>query len=164
MGNVAIPHIALPFRLGPSGANVVEQDSIDEVAQNVAVLVSTDIGSRPPLPTYGIVDPVFSQQIDTAGIITAIKTWEPRANVSIAAGVGPVAGVRINVSVTGAPPTATVPIQLLPIVAPVITVGPLGAGTYDGGNAYAFSNTLLDGGNAAGASGTVFDGGNAFTH
>lgn len=85
MADVSIPHFALPFRFEGGSAAVVEQDTEDEVAQCVEVLVSTPVGSRiEDLPEYGIVDPAFVPVIDTGTILDALETWEPRAVATLA--------------------------------------------------------------------------------
>lgn len=67
----------------------------------MGVLVSTPIGSRPELPAYGIPDLTFEQPINTGSIVTAVNTWEPRANVSVTATPGPSASVSVAVSLAG---------------------------------------------------------------
>ena len=102
MSLLAIPHLALPFDFGSDGtANVIQQDSLDEVTQCVVVLLSTNVGSRTEMPTYGIADPAFTTVINTAAISQAIATWEPRAQVQVSAGSGPTAPVTVDISVAG---------------------------------------------------------------
>lgn len=97
-----IPHLALPFSMDlVNGAPVVDQDSIDDVEQCVAVLCLTPIGSRAELPTYGIPDVTFEQSINTGPIVSAINTWEPRAAVTVTATPGPNATVSVGVSLAG---------------------------------------------------------------
>lgn len=152
-----IPHLALPFELTTTGAPVVEQGTVEEVAQCVAVLLATEVGERGAVPTYGAPDVLFAQQIDTGAISHAIATWEPRAIVSIAAGVGPVAPVQVNVSVDGAPPSAAVTLSVMP--AQLLTPTPSGpslvaGATYDGGNVSVTPLLVLNGQ----SSGTVLSG------
>lgn len=160
---MSVPHLALPFRLSlTAGATVNEQGSVDEVAQNVAVLLSTEVGSRSTLPTYGIEDPAFSQQVDTASMVQAITEWEPRANISIAAGIGPVAGVTVNVSVDGAPPQASVSVQVLPTVPPSALEPVLIGATYGATSASPpASGLIVSGGSAPAATGPTFGAGSA---
>jgi hypothetical protein len=79
---MGVPHFRIPFHVGPSGAvDVVEQDSVEEVAQCVQVLVNTRIGQRIELLDYGIPDPVFQEeQFGHSAIpLATIEKWEPRA-------------------------------------------------------------------------------------
>jgi len=69
---LTIPHLAFPFRLTGRGANVLEQDTLEEIAQGVQVLVTTRLGERQELPDYGTPDPVFLPQTgDDLGVIQA---------------------------------------------------------------------------------------------
>jgi phage baseplate assembly protein W len=77
-----IPHLAIPFRVDSTGAAaVVDQDSFDEIAQCVRVLLTTRRGQRIELRDYGITNPVFSEQgsLDRTGMAAAVTKWEPRA-------------------------------------------------------------------------------------
>jgi phage baseplate assembly protein W len=81
-----IPHLAIPFRVTASGsAAVVDQDSFEEIAQCVGVLMSTTAGERIELPDYGIPNPVFQaeSEVDTAELAMAIQKWEPRATALV---------------------------------------------------------------------------------
>ncbi len=86
----SVPHLALPLRVGGDGRfAVLEQDSGDEIAQNVAVILATPEGSRAELPEFGA--PRFDFEIpDPSDVIEAVKEWEPRADlsVSVVAGLG----------------------------------------------------------------------------
>lgn len=78
------PHISFPFRLNDSGTGsvVVEQDSDDEIMDCVQVLLSTELGSREEIPSYGIPDQAFKQGgIDEDQVLLAINRWERRAEV-----------------------------------------------------------------------------------
>jgi phage baseplate assembly protein W len=78
------PHIKLPFQLAGRAVAVVEQDSPDEIAQNVEVILRYPLGSRPELPDFGVRDLTFSEgQPDLNEIQTAITLWEPRADALI---------------------------------------------------------------------------------
>lgn len=80
----AVPQLDFPLYIGPDGTfGEVEQDSLDDVCNSVIILVSTRVGEREDLPTYGIPDPTFSQGVDTSVIVDAIAEWEPRATVNI---------------------------------------------------------------------------------
>lgn len=80
MSFVDAPHFDLPFRLDGSSFAVVEQDSIEDVADCVTVIASTPIGWRDEAPTFGIPDPTFLKQpLDAQEIAREIGSQEPRA-------------------------------------------------------------------------------------
>jgi len=57
---MAVPLIAYPFRLSPSGSVVTVEEGTDEqYAHELAVAVLTRTGERPLVPDFGIADPVF---------------------------------------------------------------------------------------------------------
>lgn len=94
-----IPHLAFPFTIGEDGtAEVVEQDSLDEVAQCVQVLLSTPQGSRVVVPSYGVPDPTFVG-LDEATVEQAVSDWEPRAEVAVSIGQPPANAVSVTVAV-----------------------------------------------------------------
>ena len=101
-----LPHFALPFQIVGSTAATVEQDSIEDVSACVQVLVSTTVGERVEVPTYGVPDPVFSNVKDATpgNWISAIRKWEPRAATMISDQVSTVdelvRRLRVNVSET----------------------------------------------------------------
>lgn len=74
------PHFNLPFRLGAQGADVVEQDTLEDVANCVTAIVSTHIGWRDEVPDFGIPDlSMRKQPIGTSEINSMIASQEPRA-------------------------------------------------------------------------------------
>lgn len=86
---MTVPHLAVPFTFGHDGnAVTVDQNSIDEVAQAVAILCNTPTGSRIELPGYGVPDQTFTQAPDPAPIAAAIATWEPRAAATVTVTAG----------------------------------------------------------------------------
>lgn len=83
---MAIPHLAVPFALDGRGhARTVEQDTVTEVGQCVAVLLATRPGDRLVVPGYGIDDRTFdtADGIDDESIADAVAEWEPRVTVDI---------------------------------------------------------------------------------
>lgn len=79
-----IPHLKVPLTIGVDGhAEVVEQDTWEEVAQCVQVLLMTRIGDRIESPEYGIPDQVFTTVPDLLTIQAAIERWEPRARTTL---------------------------------------------------------------------------------
>lgn len=79
-----VPHLALPIRLSADGSfETVDQDSLEEIAQNVEVLLLTEIGSRIEVPDYGVPSMVFATDINDETILALIEEWEPRASAFI---------------------------------------------------------------------------------
>lgn len=82
----AVPHFAFPFRLGPGGRMaVVEQDSLDEIAQNVGILMLTRPGSRIEIPEFGTRTLLFREPGGTDVDLAASQAleWEPRAAIAL---------------------------------------------------------------------------------
>lgn len=75
-------HFAFPFTIDGSAA-VVSQDSAAELQQNVVVLVLTEVGERLEVPEFGIPDPTFRTEVDTASIVEAAEMWDERARVFV---------------------------------------------------------------------------------
>ena len=78
---VTAQQFAYPLTMDGAGFATVDQDSLDDVADCVEVLVSTQRGSRLELPTYGVDDPVGTRNLDDADVLAQIAEWEPRAVV-----------------------------------------------------------------------------------
>lgn len=76
-----IPHLAFPFTIAGPTANVVEQDTLDDIAQSVQIILTTLRGSRIELPNYGVEDLTFSAPLAFEDAMSAILEWEPRASV-----------------------------------------------------------------------------------
>jgi len=77
---IDVPHFDLPFRLGKTGANVVEQDSLDDVANCVVAIASTHVGWREEVPTFGVPDyALHMQPLHPEDINSVISDQEPRA-------------------------------------------------------------------------------------
>jgi phage baseplate assembly protein W len=80
-------HLAVPFLIGLNGAAVtLAQDSAEEVAQSVKVLLSTRPGDRAVVPGYGVPEPTFAptaDPVDAALVIAAAAEWEPRADPEV---------------------------------------------------------------------------------
>jgi len=82
--SVDVPHFDLPFRLSKTGANVVEQDSIDDVANCVTAIVSTHVGWREEVPTFGVPDyALMIQPLGAPDIDNLVSEQEPRATLTI---------------------------------------------------------------------------------
>ena len=83
-----VPHLAFPFRLERDGsAAVLEQDTLDEVAQSVQVLMMTHEGERIEVPDFAIADLVYGVDLDLEAVSSAIEEWEPRATSRVFDGV-----------------------------------------------------------------------------
>jgi phage baseplate assembly protein W len=84
-------HLAWPLRLvpGPGGAiyATVDQDTLEEVVQNVHLLLSTQTGERyRDAPDFGLAELVSGDPVDMASAQAAIAAFEPRAAVRITTG------------------------------------------------------------------------------
>lgn len=88
--NIIVPTLAFPFQLNgrADAALVVEQNSDEDVADALQVLLSTDRGERIELPDYGLPDQAFLQGgTDLTQIQATIDLWEERARIVLTAGV-----------------------------------------------------------------------------
>jgi len=92
---VGIPHLSAPLTLGRNGAFVVnEQDSVDDLAECVAALLATPVGSRIEVPDYGVDRAEFVGP-DPGAIIAAAAEWEKRVDLTldVATGLGDAGGL-----------------------------------------------------------------------
>lgn len=80
-----IPHLAWPFRVAARRLVQVEQDSFEDVRQNVAAYLSTVRGERTLSPDFGIEDPTFTSNFDAARLARDIEDAEDRADVTVTA-------------------------------------------------------------------------------
>ena len=79
-----LPHIELPVRFDPSTRRLaaLEQDSIDEVTQNVSVVLRCQPGAREDEPDFGVPEQVFLERgVDLEEIARHVEEWEPRARL-----------------------------------------------------------------------------------
>jgi hypothetical protein len=77
---IETPRFDLPFRIGQQGAAVVEQDTLDDVANCVVVVLSCPRGWREEAPNFGVPDFAFKRQpIGTEQINSLVSSQEPRA-------------------------------------------------------------------------------------
>lgn len=73
-------HLAFPIRVSAAGSlTALEQDSEQEIAQSVALLVATTPGERRSVPEYGMPDPVFGG-VSQEDVSDVIAEWEDRAD------------------------------------------------------------------------------------
>lgn len=77
----------------------VEQDSIEDVRQNVHSYLATERGERPLAPDFGLEDPTFGPTVNASRISSEIEEAENgRARVEITT-VGPDGQGRASVTV-----------------------------------------------------------------
>ena len=79
-----VPHFDLPFTfVGSANANVVDQDTLEDISNCVEAIVRTVIGQRQELPDFGIPDPTLQlQPVYRPDILAQVSAWEPRAVVA----------------------------------------------------------------------------------
>ena len=83
----APPHLQNLPALDAFGQFLVNnQDSYAEIADSVELIVGTQIGQRPALPDFGVLDPTFTYPVDTQEITNAISEWDERANPTVSIG------------------------------------------------------------------------------
>lgn len=93
-------HLAWPFRMSGRRLATVEQDSLEDVTQNVHSYLATERGERPLSPDFGLDDPSFGPSVNTARLAADIEAAEDgRARVEITA-TGPDAAGRMSVQVS----------------------------------------------------------------
>ncbi len=70
-----------PFRVGGNGSiATVDQNSDQANAEQIAILVLTEIGERPLIPGFGITDPTFSS-LDPAEVAAGLTAYGPDVQV-----------------------------------------------------------------------------------
>jgi hypothetical protein len=80
MSVVETPHFDFPFNLSARGADVVEQDTVDDVGNCVVAILNTHITTRDFVPEFGIPDISFRvYPLDADVLLTMIGDQEPRA-------------------------------------------------------------------------------------
>jgi len=78
-----VPHLAWPFRAVTRRLAQVEQDSIDDVEQNVYAYLATPRGQRPLSPDFGVEDPTFGPGLNAAKLAADIEAIDGRAHITI---------------------------------------------------------------------------------
>lgn len=73
-----VDHFRTPLSVSAGRFGTVEQDSVDEIAQNVSVIVGTPYGSRLEVPEFGVDPSVFDVTADD--VTAAVREWEPRVS------------------------------------------------------------------------------------
>lgn len=76
---VDVPKLKFPFAMQGSKAALVEQDSIEELAQCAYAIFATEQGSRIEEPEFGIPDQAHRKGgVDEDELLAALAEWEPR--------------------------------------------------------------------------------------
>jgi phage baseplate assembly protein W len=77
-----IPKLKVPLQMGVNGLATVEQDSVDDVAQCVYMLLATPRGERLEETDYGVEEIAWDGfPVDLDEWLTQITIWEPRATI-----------------------------------------------------------------------------------
>jgi len=82
-----IPHFRFPFALAAQGAQVVEQDSEEEIVQCATIVLLYRTGDRIDLPNFGIDDPALTETVDADAIRDSLIAWEPRIEAEVSGNV-----------------------------------------------------------------------------
>lgn len=82
---MAIPHFSYPFHIANGSVAVHEQDTYEDVAQSVAIILASQRGDRIELPEFGVESPLFkSESVGRASeYLGVIDQWEPRAQATL---------------------------------------------------------------------------------
>lgn len=82
MSSVENPHFDIPFRLLPAGTPVTEQDTFEEIANCVEVIIRTPLGFRDDAPDFGFPNlELLSQPVINQELQEIVDNQEPRASV-----------------------------------------------------------------------------------
>jgi len=83
-------HLSTSMTLDKDGYfNIVVQDTMEDIAQSVEMIVGTGIGSRTVVPTFGIPQQPFENG-NQGNIEKIISTWENRATSVVTVTTDPV--------------------------------------------------------------------------
>lgn len=80
------PQISYPFEILSTGlVREVEQDTVDEIAMSVEIILRYPIGSRDELPDFGVPDVTFLEaSVDVSKILAShVARWEDRVPILI---------------------------------------------------------------------------------
>lgn len=98
--------LAHPFRAGPDGSIVtVEQDTDEDLAQELAITLLTRRGERPLVPDFGITDPAY-RNLDLAELNVTLADFGPPIKavlVEVAPVTDTVEQVTLTYQPTGGP-------------------------------------------------------------
>lgn len=77
------PHFKFPFEFDGQKFAEVEQDTFDDVAGCVQVVLRTPLGFRDALPEFGTPNPTFKAPPSVEAQRRAVAEWEPRAQATV---------------------------------------------------------------------------------
>ncbi len=79
--SVVNQHFTLPFKWGANHhAEVVEQDSPEDITQCAEAVLATPRGFRLEIPDFGIIKPILEENgPNLQALRSALEEWEPRA-------------------------------------------------------------------------------------
>lgn len=79
-----VPHLSLPLHVVGDRLATVDQDTVEELANNVMVITSFSRGERIEDPQFGILPmPFDNRPLSVTDLETTIATYEPRASVNV---------------------------------------------------------------------------------
>lgn len=79
-----VPHLGLPLRIVGDRYVSVQQDTLDELVANVAVITSFPLGFRVERPDFGVVEmELDARPLAVLDVEQAVEAWEPRASVRV---------------------------------------------------------------------------------
>jgi phage baseplate assembly protein W len=82
LAGVTTPHLRVPLRLERGHLATVEQDTDEELAQAVAVILGTLRGERVVVPEFGVTDLAYRQdELSVTELTAAVQRWDPRCEV-----------------------------------------------------------------------------------
>ncbi len=84
-----LPHFSLPFRLQGASFAVSEQDTIDEIADCVELILRTEQGQRATLPAFGRPEMLAfttDRELARVQVQQAIDDSEPRVRATVQRG------------------------------------------------------------------------------
>lgn len=79
---VNVPHLAVPFELGSTGAMVVEQGSPEDVSGQVQNVLAFAVGERVEAPDFGITPLQFQNApLGLRTLMEQVARWVPRVTL-----------------------------------------------------------------------------------
>ena len=97
---IALSHLSTRFTLGRDGSfGVVYQDTLEEIAQCVSMIVGTTIGERTVVPQFGIPQQPFDGP-NAKQIETAITAWENRCTSKVSFATDDYGNSQVRVAVS----------------------------------------------------------------
>lgn len=82
--SLEVPRLRFPLSFKYGRLELVEQDSLAEIAQCVEIILRTPRGHRLDLPDFGVPDQAFRENgADLVALRAAVEQYEPRAAVAL---------------------------------------------------------------------------------